>query len=313
MIDVGILAIGSYVPTKKLTNFDFEKTLETSNEWIVERTGIRERYIAEKNEKASDLALKAVQNLLSKNLVQKEEIDMIVLSTATPDYKGYPSTACILQAKIGLKNIPCFDITAACSGLIYAISMANAYIKSGLYKNILVVSTEKNSEILDWQDRNTAVLFGDGASALVLSNTSKNIIKKIEISSDGENHKVLVVDPFIKMEGKEVFKYAVKEGTRLIEKVCLEINLAKEEIDIFIPHQANTRIIDGIAKKLKVDKNLFYSNVEKYGNTSSASIGIALDEVNREQKLDLGSKVALFSFGAGLSSGVLLFEYNEEI
>ncbi|MGL5903243.1 MAG: beta-ketoacyl-ACP synthase III [Cetobacterium sp.] len=313
MFNVGILAVGSYIPKNKVTNFDFEKTLDTSNEWIIERTGIKERYIAEKEEKVSDLALKAVQNLLSKNLIDKEKIDMIILSTATPDYKGYPSTACILQSKLGLKNIPCFDITAACSGFVYAISMANAYIKSGIYKNILVVSTEKNSDILDWQDRNTAVLFGDGASALVLSNTSKNLINNIEISSDGENYEVLLVDPFIKMEGKEVFKYAVKEGTRLIEKMVLNLGMNKNEIDLFIPHQANTRIIDGISKKLKIDKELFYSNVDRYGNTSSASIGIALDEVTKENKINLGSKIALFSFGAGLSSGIVLFGYNEKI
>ncbi|MGL5230797.1 MAG: beta-ketoacyl-ACP synthase III [Cetobacterium sp.] len=313
MFNVGILAVGSYIPKNKVTNFDFEKTLDTSNEWIIERTGIKERYIAEKEEKVSDLALKAVQNLLSKNLIDKEKIDMIILSTATPDYKGYPSTACILQSKLGLKNIPCFDITAACSGFVYAISMANAYIKSGIYKNILVVSTEKNSDILDWKDRNTAVLFGDGASALVLSNTSKNLINNIEISSDGENYEVLLVDPFIKMEGKEVFKYAVKEGTRLIEKMVLNLGMNKNEIDLFIPHQANTRIIDGISKKLKIDKELFYSNVDRYGNTSSASIGIALDEVTKENKINLGSKIALFSFGAGLSSGIVLFGYNEKI
>ncbi|MGL4671161.1 beta-ketoacyl-ACP synthase III [Cetobacterium sp.] len=313
MLNVGILAIGSYIPEKKLTNFDLEKSLETTNEWIVERTGIKERYIAKHDEKASDLGLKAVQNLLNKNIVKKEDIDMIIVSTATPDYRGYPSTACILQSKLGLKSIPCFDITAACSGLIYAVSIADAYIKAGIYKNILVVSTEKNSDILDWKDRNTAVLFGDGASALVLSNKSKNIINKIEISSDGQNHKVLVVDPFIKMEGKEVFKYAVKEGTRLIEKIIKDLYLSKEDIDLFVPHQANVRIIDGISKKLKVSKELFYSNVDRYGNTSSASIGIALNEITTENKIELGTKLALFSFGAGLSSGVLLFEYNEKI
>lgn len=311
MDKVGILAIGSYIPEKKVTNFDLEKSLETSNEWIVERTGIKERYIASTDEKASDLGLKAAKNLLSKNLIEKEKIDMIIVSTATPDYNGYPSTASILQSKLGLKSIPCFDITAACSGLIYAASIAEAYIKAGIHKNILIVNTEKNSDIVNWNDRNTAVLFGDGASALILSSESKNIIKKIEISSDGQNHNVLVVDPFIKMEGKEVFKYAVKEGTRLIQKMILDLALSKEDINLFVPHQANIRIIDGISKKLKIDKEMFYSNVERYGNTSSASIGIALDEITNENKVQLGSKIALFSFGAGLSSGVLLFEYNQ--
>lgn len=312
MFNAGILSIGSYIPKKKLTNFDLEKILDTTNEWIIERTGIKERYIVEE-EKASDMALKAVENMLKKRIVKKEEIEMIILSTATPDYNGYPSTACILQSKLELKNIPCFDITAACSGLIYAISIANAYIKSGIYKKILVVGVEKNSDILDWNDRNTAVLFGDGATAIVVSSDSKNIIQNIETSSNGENYKVLIVDPFIKMEGKEVFKYAVKEGSRLIEKSLNKLKLSKEDISIYIPHQANIRIIDGISKKLKINKKLFYSNVEKFGNTSSASIGIALDEVIKKELLNVNSKVVLFAFGAGLSSGIVLFEYNEKI
>lgn len=312
MINVGILSIGSYIPKKKITNFDLEKTLDTTNKWIIERTGIEERYVAEE-EKASDMAIKAVENMLEKKILKKEDIDMIILSSATPDYNGYPSTACILQSKLGLKNIPCFDLTAACSGLIYAISIANAYIKSGIYKNILVVSTEKNSSILNWDDRNTAVLFGDGATAIVISSDSKNLIQNVEISSDGENHNVLKVDPFIVMEGKEVFKYAVKEGTRLIDKSLKELNLSKEDIKMYIPHQANIRIIDGISKKLKINKELFYSNVKKFGNTSSASIGIALDEVIKKDNLKVNSKVALFAFGAGLSSGIVVFEYNEKI
>lgn len=312
MINAGILSIGSYIPKKKITNFDLEKTLDTTNQWIIERTGIEERYVAEE-EKASDMALKAVENMLHKKILKKEDIEMIILSSATPDYNGYPSTACILQSKLGLRNIPCFDLTAACSGLIYAISIANAYIKSGIYKNILVVSTEKNSSILNWEDRNTAVLFGDGATAIVMSSDSKNLIQNVEISSDGENHNVLKVDPFIVMEGKEVFKYAVKEGTRLIDKSLKELNLSKEDIKMYIPHQANIRIIDGISKKLKIDKKLFYSNVEKFGNTSSASIGIALDEAIKDGNLKLNSKVALFAFGAGLSSGIVVFEYNEKI
>ncbi|MGL4865217.1 beta-ketoacyl-ACP synthase III [Cetobacterium somerae] len=312
MFNTGILSIGSYIPKKKLTNFDLEKILDTTNEWIIERTGIKERYIVEE-EKASDMALKAVENMLEKRIVKKEEIEMIILSTATPDYNGYPSTACILQSKLELKDIPCFDITAACSGLIYAISIANAYIKSGIYKKILVVGVEKNSDILDWNDRNTAVLFGDGATAIVVSSDSKNIIQNIETSSNGENYKVLIVDPFIKMEGKEVFKYAVKEGSRLIEKSLNKLKLSKEDISMYIPHQANIRIIDGISKKLKINKKLFYSNVEKFGNTSSASIGIALDEVIKKELLNVNSKVVLFAFGAGLSSGIVLFEYNEKI
>lgn len=312
MIKAGILSIGSYIPKKKITNFDLEKTLDTTNQWIIERTGIEERYIAEE-EKASDMAIKAVENMLEKKILKKEDIEMIILSSATPDYNGYPSTACILQSKLGLRNIPCFDLTAACSGLIYAISIANAYVKSGIYKNILVVSTEKNSSILNWEDRNTAVLFGDGATAITISSDSKNLIQNVEISSNGENYNVLKVDPFIIMEGKEVFKYAVKEGTRLIDKSLKKLNFSKEDIKMYIPHQANIRIIDGISKKMKIDKKLFYSNVEKFGNTSSASIGIALDEVTKKGNLKLKSKVALFAFGAGLSSGIVVFEYNEKI
>ncbi|MGL4865919.1 MAG: beta-ketoacyl-ACP synthase III [Cetobacterium sp.] len=312
MINAGILSIGSYIPKKKITNFDLEKNLDTTNQWIIERTGIEERYVAEE-EKASDMALKAVENMLHKKILKKEDIEMIILSSATPDYNGYPSTACILQSKLGLRNIPCFDLTAACSGLIYGISIANAYIKSGIYKNILVVSTEKNSSILNWKDRNTAILFGDGATAIIISSDSKNLIQNVEISSDGENHNVLKVDPFIIMEGKEVFKYAVNEGTRLIDKSLKKLNLSKEDIKMYIPHQANIRIIDGISKKLKIDKKLFYSNVEKFGNTSSASIGIALDEVTKKDNLKVKSKVALFAFGAGLSSGIVVFEYNEKI
>lgn len=312
MKNVGILAIGSYIAEKKITNFDLEEILDTTNEWIVDRTGIKERYIS-LNEKTSDMALKAVENMLKKNIIKKEELDMIIVSTATPDFKGYPSTACILQSKLMLEDIPCFDIVAACSGLIYAISMAEAYIKSGDYKNILIVCAEKNSNIIDWNDRNTAVLFGDGACALVISSETKNIIEKIEISSNGKGYEVLKVDPFIKMDGKEVFKYAVKEGVRLNQKLLNCLNLSKDEIAMFVPHQANIRIIEGIAKKLKIENSKFYSNVESYGNTSSASIGIALDEVINKNKILLKSKVILFAFGAGLSSGALLFNYNEKI
>lgn len=312
MNNVGILSVGSYIPLKKITNFELENNLDTTNEWILERTGIKERYIAREDEETSDLALQSVLNLLEKGKINKEKIEMIIVATATPDYNGYPSTATILQSKLNLKNIPCLDITAACSGLIYAMSISAAYIKSGIYKNILIVGAEKNSKILDWKDRNTAVLFGDGASSLLLSSESKNNIEKIEISSDGEKSSVLKVDPFIKMEGKEVFKYAVKEGNRLIENMIKDLNLKKKDIDLYIPHQANTRIIDAISKKTKISKELFYSNVEKYGNTSSASIGIALDEAVKKNKVKLGSKISLFGFGAGLSSGIVLFNYNEE-
>lgn len=306
----GILSIGSYVPTKLIKNKDLEDTLDTNDEWITERTGIKQRYIAMENEETSDMGTKAAEIAILKSKLKKEELDLIIVATSTPDYCGYPSTACIIQRKLGIENIPCFDITAACTGLIFAVTTAKAYIESGKYKNILVIGAEKNSKILDWSDRNTAILFGDGASALIISKDSNNKILDYELYSDGLGSDLLKVDKYIKMDGKKVFKFATTQGEIVVEKLLKNNGIENDEVACFIPHQANKRIIDFLSKRLKVENKKMYFNGYKYANTSSASVGLALDEFIEGKPLNSGDKIVLFAFGAGLAVGAILTEYR---
>lgn len=323
-----IAGTGSYVPEKVLSNDDLAKFLETSDEWIFERSGIRRRHIARKDETTSDMALAAARNALDNAKISASEIDLVVLTTANPDMM-FPSTACLLQAKLGIRNnIPCFDLAAACSGFVYGVEVATRMMQSGLYKNTLVVSSEKMSTIVDWEDRSTCVLFGDGAGAVVLSASDEEnsgIIGTV-LGADGSDTAMLCLPAggslmptsaetvakklhFVKMDGKEVFKHAVK----IMQEKALEVldlcRVSADQISLLIPHQANTRIIQSVAKRLNIPEEKVYVNIENYANTSSASIPIALDEASRTGRIKKGDYVLFVAFGAGLTWGATLVRF----
>ncbi len=323
-----IAGTGSYVPEKVLSNDDLAKFLETSDEWIFERSGIRRRHIARKDETTSDMALAAARNALDNAKISASEIDLVVLTTANPDMM-FPSTACLLQAKLGIRNnIPCFDLAAACSGFVYGVEVATRMMQSGLYKNALVVSSEKMSTIVDWEDRSTCVLFGDGAGAVVLSASDEEnsgIIGTV-LGADGSDTAMLCLPAggslmptsaetvakklhFVKMDGKEVFKHAVK----IMQEEALEVldlcRVSADQISLLIPHQANTRIIQSVAKRLNIPEEKVYVNIENYANTSSASIPIALDEASRTGRIKKGDYVLFVAFGAGLTWGATLVRF----
>lgn len=306
-----IYGTGSCVPEQVVTNDDLSKTLDTSDEWIRTRTGIERRHIAEEEETASVLAVKAAQRALENADVQPEEIDAILVATSSGDY-AFPNTASIVQAELGADNAACFDISAACTGFIYALSVANAYIQSGMYKKVLVIGAEVMSSLVDWTDRSVCVLFGDGAGAVVLgeSDTGKQITR---LHSNGGKAKVLTAgrekEEYIKMDGQEVFRFAVKKVPESIEEVLEEAKVSSEEIKYFILHQANVRIIEGVAKRLKLSMDKFPVNLKEYGNTSAASIPILLDELNKSKKLERGDKLVLSGFGAGLSWGSTFLQW----
>ena len=323
-----IAGTGSYVPEKVLSNDDLAKFLETSDEWIFERSGIRRRHIARKDETTSDMALAAARNALDNAKISASEIDLVVLTTANPDMM-FPSTACLLQAKLVIRNnIPCFDLAAACSGFVYGVEVATRMMQSGLYKNALVVSSEKMSTIVDWEDRSTCVLFGDGAGAVVLSASDEEnsgIIGTV-LGADGSDTAMLCLPAggslmptsaetvakklhFVKMDGKEVFKHAVK----IMQEKALEVldlcRVSADQISLLIPHQANTRIIQSVAKRLNIPEEKVYVNIENYANTSSASIPIALDEASRTGRIKKGDYVLFVAFGAGLTWGATLVRF----
>ena len=305
-----ILGTGIYLPEKTLTNADLEKMVDTSDEWITTRTGIKERRIA-KEESATDMALEASLQALSNAQVEAKDIDLIVLATLTPD-KRFPSTACLLQASLGVKNLFSFDISAACSGFLYALDLADSYIKAGKADRVLVVGVEKLSEIVDWEDRSTCVLFGDGAGAMVLSGSQdESDVLASKMYSDGEFWDILYADKcgYIRMKGKELFKLAV----RSMESVCREVlqmaSLGTEDIDLVVPHQANIRIINSLADKLGIPKEKVFSNIDRYGNTSAASIPIAFHEALSAGKIERGDVVLLTAMGGGLTWGATLLRY----
>ena len=319
-----VIGTGSYFPPKVFTNFDFEKKLDTSDEWIRTRTGIVERRIAE-NETNLDMAYEASKKALDMAEITPEEIDGIILATFTPDY-SMPSTACSLQSRLGAKKGFAFDMAAACSGFIYAMGVADSMIKNGLAETILVVGSEKLSAALDWNDRTTCILFGDGAGAVVLKKDTQPGIRSVFMAADGNHGHLLslhaigvdflsnrkTVSPdelLIKMKGNEVFKIAVRAMADAAEKAVLESGLKYEDIDYFIPHQANLRIIDAAAKKLKLDKDKVIITLDKYGNTSSATIPTSLDIAVREGKIKKGHNIVSAAFGGGLTWGSMLFTF----
>ncbi|MBS0626515.1 MAG: ketoacyl-ACP synthase III [Verrucomicrobia bacterium] len=321
-----IRGTGSYLPERILTNSDLEKIVETSDEWIVSRTGMKERRIARSDEFTSDMGAAAARIALKEAGIEPEEVDFILVATLTPDYL-FPSTACLIQQIIGSKNAASLDIQAACTGYLYALSLAKAFVEAGTYKNILVVAAEKLSTITNYKDRSTCVLFGDGASACVVSSEGKGLaIQSVRLGSDGEQAELLIMPAggcrqpasaetiaedkhYIKMAGNEVFKHAVRRMEAAC-KECLEAaKIGESEISWVVPHQANIRIIDAIAKRFQhLPPERVFKTVQKYGNTSASSIGIALHELCKEQPLGSGEKILLTAFGAGLTWGAALLE-----
>jgi 3-oxoacyl-[acyl-carrier-protein] synthase-3 len=324
-----IIGTGSYVPKKVLTNQDLEKMVETSDEWIVTRTGMKERRIAAEDECTSDMGREAALKAMQVAGIQPEEIDLILVATLTPDYI-FPSTACLLQTQLKAVKAAALDIQAACSGYIYALSLAKAFIESKTYRHILIVASEKLSSIVNYKDRNTCILFGDGASACVVSGEGKGLlIRDVCLGADGSVSELLIQPAggsrlpasletvsenlhCIKMEGKEVFKHAVRRMEEA-SKLCLDRSgLTEDQISWLVPHQANTRIIEALARRFGVPMERVYMTIHKYGNTSASSVGIALDELLKDRKLAQGENMLLFAFGAGLTWGASLLTCSQE-
>lgn len=322
-----ILGTGSYTPARIMTNNDLAKIVETSDDWIFTRTGIKERRIAADDELTSDMATAAAKVAMEDAGVSPEDIDVLIVATLTPDLP-MPSTACIVQAKLGLRHdIACFDEHAACSGFIYALDTAWALLQSGRYRHALVIGAEKISTVLDWTDRTTCVLFGDAAGAVVLGPSPADSTSEIigaKLYSEGGNTELLCIpgggsavpspgpgDPprFMQMKGREVFKFAVREMEDAVRDILEQHEIPADEVDCVIPHQANLRIIDSIAKFLKLPSDRFFVNLELYGNTSAASIPLAIDEARRSGRLPAGSLSLLVAFGAGLTYGSALVRW----
>ena len=308
-----ITGTGSYLPPKIVTNFDLEKTLDTSDEWITARTGIKERRIVT-NESTCDLALEASLNALSMAEIDPQDIDLIILSTTTPD-KIFPATATMLQNRLGA-SCPAFDLQAVCAGFVFAMSTAQQFIENGSAKNILVVGSETMSKIVDWEDRSTAILFADGAGAIVLSADQNKGIRHSKLYSDGNYLSSLHVNNnrinelgTIEMEGNEVFKIAVNKLSEVAEETLTECNMTSEEIDWMVPHQANIRIINAIAKRIKLPLDKIILTLDKHGNTSAASIPLALDEGVRDGRIKKGDTLLFEGIGGGFSWGSILTEF----
>lgn len=319
-----IVDTGMYVPDKILTNDDLKKMVDTSDEWIYSRTGIKERRIS--SFETSVLGLKAVNDLLTKIDKNPLDIDLIVFCTISPD-NNTPSCSCLVQKHIGAKNATAFDINAACTGFIYGLVLADSLIKTGKYKNAIVIGSEVLSKLINWKDRNTCVLFGDGAGAVFIEATSDINTGIIDTytRSIGEKSDSLIsrsipvsnfmventeeIYPYIEMDGREVFKFAVSSIVESIEKLLKDNKLSINDIKCIVPHQANIRIIEAAAQKLKISVEKFFTNLHKYGNTSAASIPIALDEVNRSGNCKKGDLVILVGFGGGLTYGSILVRW----
>jgi len=325
MKKVGIIGVGEYLPERVLTNADLEKMVDTSNEWITTRTGIKERRLASSGEATSDLALAAAKEALSNAKLAPEDLDLIIVATITPDMP-FPSVASILQHALGAKKAACFDISAACAGFVYALSIAEQFIACGTYKNALIIGAEKLSSITDWKDRNTCVLFGDGAGACVLGEVKSGGIVSTYLGCDGSSLSLLNLPAggsrkpatqetveqrlhYIKMNGNELFKIAVRTMTDAALTVLEKAGLKFSDIDLIIPHQANSRIIMAVAKRLGLSGDQIFLNIEKYGNMSSASTVTALVEAAKEGRIKKGDIVLLDSFGAGLVWGAAVIKW----
>jgi 3-oxoacyl-[acyl-carrier-protein] synthase-3 len=313
-------SIGAYVPEKILSNADLEKMVDTTDEWIVKRTGIKERHIAAEDEYTSDMGAKAAEMAIERAGITKEKIDLVLCATVTPDHFNMPSTACLISDKLGIHNVQAFDFSAACSGFVYGLTIAKAFIESGMKKNVLVIGAEKFSSIVDYTDRTTCILFGDGAGAAVISATEKKEEGFIDVhaSADGSYSDFLVtpapgaVHPasiamideklhFVQMKGNETFKLAVKTLTKDVKDILKHNNINAEDIPHFIPHQANYRIIKAVGDALKMRDDQVALTVHKYGNTSAASIPMAINDIWESGKLQAGELMLLDTFGGGLT------------
>lgn len=310
---VGFLGLGHYVPPKVVTNHDLEKIVDTNDEWIRTRTGIEERRIADDDMKTSDMAFHAAASALEDANVKAEELDLILVATVTPD-TPFPSIACMIQEKLGAVNAASMDVSAACSGYIYSLTTAKQFIETKTYKKILVVGVEKLSKITDWTDRSTCVLFGDGAGAAVLGEVSEGRgILAHELGSDGTGGKHLYEDPnnHIFMNGREVFKFAVRKMPEASVNVIEKAGLKKEDVDYLIPHQANIRIMEAARQRLGISEDRMNQSIKKYGNTSAASIAIALSESFKEGKIKDDDIIVLVGFGGGLTWGSMAIRWGK--
>lgn len=324
---VGILATGSYTPDRVLTNFDLEKMVETSDEWIVSRTGIRERRICSTDQASSDLAFEAAKKALEKANISPEQLDMIIVATVTPDMM-FPSTACILQEKLGATRASALDVSAACTGFLYGVATATQFVSSGMYKYILVVGVETLSKITNYKDRNTCILFGDGAGAAVIGEVEDGYgFQAFELGADGSGGSLLCQPAggsripasnesveqnlhYLSMSGGEVFKFAVRVMNSATEAVLTKTGLGKEEIDLLVPHQANKRIIDAAMQRFGLSEEKVEINLDRYGNMSSASIPVALDEAVTAGRVKAGDNIVLVGFGGGLTWGATLLKWS---
>ncbi|NOR54626.1 MAG: beta-ketoacyl-ACP synthase III [Sulfurovum sp.] len=313
-------SIGAYVPEKILSNADLEKMVDTTDEWILKRTGISERHIAAKDEVTSDMGAKAAELAIERSGIAKEDIDLVICATVTPDYFNMPSTACIISDKLGINNVQAFDISAACSGFVYVLSIAKAFIESGMKKNVLIIGAEKFSSIVDYTDRTTCILFGDGAGAAMISATDKKEegIIDLHASADGAYADFLMtpapgtVNPvsqkvideglqYVQMKGNETFKLAVRTLTKDVKEILAKNEINTEDIPHFIPHQANYRIIKAVGDALKMKEEQVVLTVGKYGNTSAASIPMAINDIWESGRLQSGELMLLDTFGGGLT------------
>ncbi|GAA8842268.1 ketoacyl-ACP synthase III [Helicobacter pylori] len=321
-------SIAMHVPSERVKNAEFQQFLDTSDEWIEKRTGIKERRFANDKEKSSDLGVIAAKQAIERAHLTPKDIDLVVVATLSPDFLAMPSTACVLSAKLGIENKPAFDISAACTGFIYLLSVAKAYVESGMYENVLIVGAEKTSSVLDFKDRGTCILFGDGAGACVIGRTKclKESVLDVQISANGNfsnylytprtlkptpfNAKEEALESFLRMKGNEVFKLAVKTLLKDVEMILEKNALKPEDVRLFIPHQANFRIIQAVREHLDFKDEQVVLTVHKYGNTSAASIPMAMCEAYEEGRLKKGDLMLLDAFGGGLTWGSALVYFG---
>jgi 3-oxoacyl-[acyl-carrier-protein] synthase III len=325
MKNIGMIGLGHCLPKRILTNFDLEKLVETTDEWIVTRTGIKQRRIASKEETNSSLATGAAREALKHAHLDPAKVELIIVTTISPD-SNFPSVACLVQKNIGAKKATCFDISAACSGFLYGVTTAKQYLQNGMYKNALVIASEKITNLIDWRDRSTCVLFGDGAGACVLAPVAgkRGIISEYMHSQGEFGHLMAVVEegrepldqtnhlirlPYVVMQGQELFKVAVNSMADAVQVAVKKAKLKLSDIDCVVPHQANDRIISAVAKKLKLPKEKIYVNIDRYGNMSAASIAVALYEAEKEGRIKKGDTIALVTFGAGLVSAACIVKW----
>ena len=317
-----ILGTGSYLPARVLTNAELERMVETTDQWIVERTGIRERHIAAEDETSSTMGLEAARRALAAAGVDAQQIDLIIVATTTPDLV-FPATACLIQERLGIHECPAFDVQAVCTGFVYALTIAEKFIRTGSARNALVIGSEVLSRIIDWNDRSTCVLFGDGAGAVVLGRSDEPGIVSAHLHADGQYKDLLCVPtgigtnhrrdaalrPFVRMEGSEVFKVAVTTLGRIVDETLAANRMQQSDITWLVPHQANIRIIAATAKKLGLPMERVVVTVDRHGNTSAASIPLAFDEAVRDGRIRRGDTVLMEAFGGGFTWGSVLLRY----